>query len=643
MTDDLRSRLAADGVVGPQAALILTMAHDLPAGVEVWATTSTVAELAARLETSPRTVQRLRAQLPELPYLSITSTSRGYMLRVALDGGAVTPPPKSRQDLVSPLPDPRQSPATPPPSGDAVLPIEALYDLIEWAARVADLLPDDAQLPPSLAALVGGRQSPVKGVTNPRQTPARSTTHPRQIDDTSTSNPRQSPATSHAHARTDTPRAHAPVILQRDSLRSSLLSEQAGQPGARVGVHAHEGAHTHEACQLAEPEGQVGEDDQEQLVAWLSVELEERTEDITRGEAMPKPKAIARTARLLLSRLERLEVAQAFVQQRFADLATRRWETLPSDRRTLLDWLGKDSANAEQRALALAAVQPATLPASAPQAAAQPAAYVAPPRGRRAKFRAPQFAEAFEAIAQPVESVEPEQERQSWREQLRVELSMPSHHRQDELVALLVERLGDEGQQLLKESQDPPPTAQLEPEPAQEPATEHVDPLESDASSDQLAEPEAPDDVQEAPSAPEPLQTSAAAAPSETAKASGSYAPFPFAQLSQELGYNRSAPKQPEPCLDVAKLWPSLLDAVRAHGPRGHSVAQLLDEAKTLELDVEAQQLRVGLEDEAFVAHLMGFDMLPYRVALLERLELRTTKPGWRLIAHLAQSQEEAG
>jgi hypothetical protein len=620
MTDALRSRLAADGVVGPQAALVLALAHDLPASVEVWATTSTVAELAARLEASPRTVQRLRAQLPELPYLSIISTSRGYMLRVALDGGAVTPPPKSRQDLVSPLPDPRQSPATPPPAGVTAPPIEALYDLIEWAARVADLLPDDAQLPPSLAALVVGRQSPAKGVTNPRQSPDRSTTDRRQIDDTSTSNPRQSPATSHAHARTDTPRACAPVT-SRDIINN--ISDQS-RPGLQASARTHEGTPTHEPARegLALPAEQVEVEVDEvgqgtaELVERIQLKLVAGLDRYVQRPSGVEPGDVTDLAGQLVELLGDAAAARCYLDERLLSIADRAPDKRPTTWSYLARFLLQDATDPVIVARARAISQPVEPAAIETVTAAQLVAQVmqAQPRYQQRGPRRASEAIIFEDLYPPSPPSTPQDELDAYRAELEYQLGQPPHLRDQATVDALLAELGMSSADL---------SAPVAPVRISAPEANRPVVLRD--------EPAAP--VRK--SAPQPEASAVDEGPPIT-PASGIPAHIRDQAAALGLSFSSAPVAGPAPVAD-GHLWARCIQAV-GKLERGAAWAQRLERAG-VRVDSGRRLLCIALETEAELEAWRAWSAAEIRATIGERLEI-DTGAGWRIEAELLNAQE---
>lgn len=598
MTDALRSRLAADGVVGPQAALILAMAHDLPAGVEVWATTSTVAELAARLETSPRTVRRWRQDLPELSWCELTSTRQGYMLRIRPDGDGPSHTPARTSSQAPPQTPPRALQPEVVTVEDARTLLGQIAATVrtlcgQYPAILDDLPGQDAAI---MRSLIGQDAVNTRPLAGQHEDIMRSLAgHHAAIEGTLRGH---YAATSHAHARTDTPPAHAPVILKKDSLRSSFYASQ---------PRAHEGAH--EASEPADDNGLVELSDHEQLVAWLTAELDDGALDAVRSDSpAPSSTAIERTARALLEHLSGVEAAQALVLSRIDDIASRDRAGQPSDRSTLLSWLRSDAANPTHRGLAEAAI----LPAAAPAVVA-----IAPTsRPRREKFRAPQFEEAYAVhearkaqaapAPQPVpsaidadddeEPATPDQVAEMlavWRQEMEIE----PHLRDRGLVESLAAALGE----LAQIGAEPAPSAEIRTE---------VEASTIDA------------DEQPEPDRPVVLRPDSS----------------PYAPLPRELmGYRAELAQAPKVCLDMAAIWPGLVDAVRVAGDYGHRWALWID-AVQVELDGDERVLRLGLDDAQW-SELMGLDGIVYKRALMARLDVRTGLEGWRL-EQLVAAQE---
>ena len=77
-------------------------------------------------------------------------------------------------------------------------------------------------------------------------------------------------------------------------------------------------------------------------------------------------------------------------------------------------------------------------------------------------------------------------------------------------------------------------------------------------------------------------------------------------------------------------MWPGLVEAVRSGGRFGQSYAALYEATTERCLDTERRTLRLSADDET-AARLSSLDAVHHRVAILERLELRTALSGWRI------------
>ena len=610
MTDALRSRLAADGVVGPQAALILALAHDLPAGVEVWATTSTVAELAARLGLHERTVRRHREQLPSLPWCEVLATRQGYQLRLDLSCQSL---PASSP--AKPPSRPASKPAKTPPQ-DEPLTREAARALLEQMAAVARTL--TGQHPGILDELTGHDAGIILALAGQRpDITLADTGHYPGANLTLTGH---YPGTSHAHARTDTPPAHAPVT-SRDIINN--ISDQS-RPGLQASARTHEGTPTHEPARegLALPAEQVEVEVDEvgqgtaELVERIQLKLVAGLDRYVQRPSGVEPGDVTDLAGQLVELLGDAAAARCYLDERLLSIADRAPDKRPTTWSYLARFLLQDATDPVIVARARAISQPVEPAAIETVTAAQLVAQVmqAQPRYQQRGPRRASEAIIFEDLYPPSPPSTPQDELDAYRAELEYQLGQPPHLRDQATVDALLAELGMSSADL---SAPVAPVRKSAPE-ANRPVVLRD-------------EPAAP--VRK--SAPQPEASAVDEGPPIT-PASGIPAHIRDQAAALGLSFSSAPVAGPAPVAD-GHLWARCIQAV-GKLERGAAWAQRLERAG-VRVDSGRRLLCIALETEAELEAWRAWSAAEIRATIGERLEI-DTGAGWRVEAELLNARE---
>lgn len=606
MIDTLRSRLAADGVVGAQAALILALAHDLPAGVEVWATTSTVAELAARLGLHERTVRRHREQLPSLPWCEVLATRQGYQLRLVLSCQSL---PASSP--AKPLSRPASKPAKTPPQ-DERLTREDARALLEQMAAMARTL--TGQHPGILDELTGhdagiilalAGQHPGKDLALTGQRPDITLALTGHYPGANLALTGHYAATSCAGARTDTPPACAPVT-SRDIINN--ISDQS-RPGLQASARTHEGTHAHEGLALP------AEQDEVEVVGQGTAELVERIQlklvagldrYVQRPSAV-EPGDVTDLAAQLVELLGSAAAARCYLDERLLSIADRPHDKQPTTWSYLARFLLQDATDPVIVARARAISQPVDAAAIETATAAQLVAQVMQAQPRYSQRGPRRAAEAiiFEDLYPPSKPSTPQDELDAYRAELEYQLGMPEHMRDQAVVDALLAELGMSSADL---SAPVAPVRKSAPE-VNRPVVLRDEPDASIIDADD-----------------EPPITPASGIPAHIRDQAASLG----------LSFSSAPVAGPAPVAD-GHLWARCIQAV-GKLERGAAWAQRLERAG-VQVDSQRRLLRIALETEAEVEAWRAWSAAEIRATIGERLEI-DTGAGWRIEAELLNARE---